>query len=443
MPRVITLLIAPLLLLAALAGCGASTGSSSGAHSSTLTIWYSTDDPVERAWAQQLASRYQTAHPNVHVTMNVLSFEDFNTKLQLALNAGDPPDLAYATPRGPGIPAYLGAHRLLDLTQAARVHHWAQRLRPNLLTEYNAPFGLMGARPGHIVAVPTALAAVGLMVNTRLLHRLDLGIPTTVAQFEQALPRAKAAGLVPLGMGNEDGWLGDDWYLTLINSSVPPATLQPEQVNSKTFSFQRPPFVAAGQTLQNWANRNYFTAQFGGLDAQEGVDQFFKGQTLFQLISSSENAQILRDQQRTHLPIDVFAFPRAQGGTVMPLSGYLGWIVPKAGQNHTGAIDFIDSLLSPTTTSFLLKQGVLPAAPAEPGGAAARWQADYLRALNRSLPGVYLDAAPVANLNATMEANVQLLLQGYEPPSFLVRSLQQDYATRGKVGSTARIDGEF
>jgi hypothetical protein len=98
-----------------------------------------------------------------------------------------------------------------------------------------------------------------------------------------------------------------------------------------------------------------------------------------------------------------------------------------------------------------LSKGVLPAMPVAAGAGTvnarpsrlAVWQSEYLDALGRAAPGVYIDAAPIANLNATMEANVQLLLQGYEPPSFLVRSLQDVYSTHGRKGSTARIDGEF
>jgi len=56
---------------------------------------------------------------------------------------------------------------------------------------------------------------------------------------------------------------------------------------------------------------------------------------------------------------------------------------------------------------------------------------------------VYLDAAPIPNINATMEANIQLLLQGYETPDFLPRSLQQVYASRGAKATSTRTDGEF
>src|SRR5579864_1724911 len=150
------LLCLPLLVLC-LAGCG----SPSSAGGTTLRIWYSTDDPVERIWSQQLAQHFQRSHPNIRVRVTDYSFEDMNTKLQLALSAGKPPDLAYVTPRGPGIPVYVSAHQLTDLTTAARRDGWYGKLRPGLLADYNRPFGYFGAPMGHVMALPTALAAVG------------------------------------------------------------------------------------------------------------------------------------------------------------------------------------------------------------------------------------------------------------------------------------------
>jgi raffinose/stachyose/melibiose transport system substrate-binding protein len=430
-------------------GCGGQ----AAAGTVTLRIWYSTDDPVERGWSQELARRYQAAHPNTHVQLSVYSFEDINTKLQLALSAGDPPDLAYVTPRGPGIPAYVGAHKLLDLTRSARIDAWASKLRPGLLTSYNQPFSYLGIPHGHVVAVPTSLAAVGVLYNKTLLRRLGLGIPASIAAFEGAASRAAAAGYTPIGIGNGDGWLGDDWYLTLVNALVPRQKLEPEQRLDPHFSFRRPPFLKAGDILQRWAGSTWLTPNFGGLDAQEGLDLFFHGSTLFQLISSSEDAQILRDEQRTRMPVGVFAFPAASGPRVMPASGYLGWVIPAASPHQSQAISFINSLLTPSTSAFLLQQGLMPAertvlsarnrSALAARGAANAWQSDYLRALDTARPGIYLDAAPIANLNATMEANVQLLLQGYEQPTFLVKSLQEVYSSHGHGGSTTRIDGEF
>jgi raffinose/stachyose/melibiose transport system substrate-binding protein len=435
-------------LIAALALSGCGSGSAHGSasrESGPLRIWYSTDDPTERVWSQALARQYEKLHPGVTVDLRDYSFEDLNTKLQLALSAGDPPDLAYVTPRGPGIPLYIAAHRLMNLSTAARQNGWARDLRPGLLATYNRPFRYYGAPSGSVMAVPTSLAAVSILYNARLLHALHLGVPHSLASFESALAQAKRAGYTPLGMGNADGWLGDDWYLTLVNATVPPSTLDAEQTLSGSFTFKKPPFLAAATTLQQWAKRGYFTQNFGGVDAQGGIDLFFRGKTLFQLVSSSENSQIAQDQKQTGLPVGVFSFPRSGGGSVMPQGGYLGWIVPARSQHPATAISFINSLLTPQTASILQQHSVLPAHAARTFHATSgTWQGEYVSALNSARPGVYIDAAPISNLNATMEANVQLLLQGYEAPAFLVKSLQEVYASRGKHGgSTARIDGEF
>lgn len=93
---------------------------------------------------------------------------------------------------------------------------------------------------------------------------------------------------------------------------------------SPRFTFKRPPFLRAGSILQTWSRRGYLTPDFGGLDAQEGIDQFFHGKTLFQLVSSLESSQIGQDERETGLPVGVFAFPTNRGLPVMPQSGYLG-----------------------------------------------------------------------------------------------------------------------
>ena len=54
----------------------------------------------------------------------------------------------------------LGAHRLRDLSTAAQSGKWANKLLPGLLTAYNRPFAAYGGKPGHVMAVPTALARI-------------------------------------------------------------------------------------------------------------------------------------------------------------------------------------------------------------------------------------------------------------------------------------------
>jgi ABC-type glycerol-3-phosphate transport system substrate-binding protein len=288
---------------------------------------------------------------------------------------------------------------------------------------------------------------VGVIYNQAIFARLHLAVPRTLAAFEAACARAQAAGYIPLGLGNADGWVGDDWYLTLVNAIAGPAPLVPELHLDRQFSFHGPAFLQAGSTLQGWANQQYFTPQFGGLDAQDGLNAFFEGKTAMALISSTENGQIISLAGQTRVPVGVFAFPSVSGSkpAVMPQSGYSGWAIPKASRQPALAEAFVTAMLDQSTARRLLAHGLLPARRLSSGDIAttSTFQHSYLQALATAAPGVYLDGAPVPNLNATMEANVQLLLQKFEAPSFLVRSLQMVYSSGGSKAASTRTDGEF
>src|SRR5256714_15256262 len=123
------------------------------ATATTLRIWYGTEDATEVPWAHQLAQRFMAQHRSMHVTLTTYNLDDLNDKMQLALSAGTPPDLVYTTPRGPGLPAYVRAGKLLDLSSAARQRGWAAQLRPGLLAEYKRLLAAhrrrAGAGPHH------------------------------------------------------------------------------------------------------------------------------------------------------------------------------------------------------------------------------------------------------------------------------------------------------
>ncbi len=441
------LALAALIVVGAAAWAPALRSQHASATATQLRVWYATDDPDEGALAQALAKGFGASHPSIHVALQTFGLDDLNQKMQLALAGGTPSDVVYTTPRGPGLPAYVRAGKLRDLTSAARQNHWAARLRPGLLADYNSllTHGTRGS--GHIYAAPYALAAVGVLYNKALFQRLRLSVPRTLAQMETLLGRIQRTGFTPLGLGNADGWVGDDWYLTMVNALTGPAALTPALRLDPHFSFGGSAFHTAASTLQSWSERNYFTRDFGGLDAQDSVDAFFEGRTAMQLVSSTEDPQILTLTRESKLDVGVFPFPSATAGRpgVVPQSGYAGWAIPTAARQPAAALTFINAMTTDTTARALAAYGLLPASRVSVATLhpVASFQRDYLEMLTTATPGVYLDAAPVPNLNATMEANVQLLLQRVESPSFISHSLQEVYNSYGVKASSTRTDGEF
>lgn len=436
-----------------LASGGVAVGSAAPVHAgaraeaaTTLNVWYSADDPTEGALVKTVVQTYQSAHPNVHVALSFYALDDMNAKLQLALSANRPPDVIYSTPRGPGLQTYVRNHQLFDLTAYARANNWRGLLRTNVLSSYNDSLVPSGNAKGTVYSAPYAMAAVGILYNKSIFSKLHLSVPTTLARFEAAATKVKAANLTPIGFGNADGWVGDDWYLTLINAAVGSASLRPELQLAPHFNWRNAQFRGAGARLQDWNAKGWFTSQFSALDAQDSVQAFFEGHTAMQLISSTQNGQIVSLAKQTKIPVGVFAFPSAQKGgrPVSPQSGYEGWAIPKAGSNHGAAAQFITAMLSTSVARRLVAHGLLPAHPVPASFATnGSIQQDFINVLEKAVPGVYLDGAPVPNLNATMEANVQLLLQSLETPDLLTRNLQQVYDTNGAKASATRTDGEF
>src|SRR5207244_4539321 len=91
-----------------------------------------------------------------------------------------------------------------------------------------------------VYGVPYDLAAVAVLYNKALLRKLGLAIPRTVAELERVIARVKSGGLIPLGLGNADGWLGDDWWSSLANARAGPTALAPALRLDPSFTFGPP-----------------------------------------------------------------------------------------------------------------------------------------------------------------------------------------------------------
>ncbi len=148
-----------------------------------LRIWYGTDDPTEQALAQSLARRFEAGHRGVTVDLRTYNLDDLNGRMALALSAGNPPDLIYTTPRGPGLAAYVRAGQLTNLSPVWRQDGWTARLRPGLLLDYNRLLAANSGTAGHVYAVPYVMAAVGVLYNKAIFARLHLVVPRTLAEL--------------------------------------------------------------------------------------------------------------------------------------------------------------------------------------------------------------------------------------------------------------------
>jgi len=111
------------LTTAALAGCagggtgtGTTTASSSApaAAAPQVTISYGLWDPNQEAAMKQIAAAFESANPNIHVDVQVTPGQQFFTKLQTSMAAGNAPDVFWMSPVIFQMYASNGALKSLD-----------------------------------------------------------------------------------------------------------------------------------------------------------------------------------------------------------------------------------------------------------------------------------------------------------------------------------------
>ncbi|ENM5890281.1 carbohydrate ABC transporter substrate-binding protein [Vibrio mimicus] len=193
------------------------------------------------------------------------------TVLQARALAGNPPQLAQI--EGPSIRDWDAIGILHNLNPVAAAEHWDEKLYPAVIHVNKTEQGY--------VALPLTLHRMNMLwVNNRLLKQLNLQLPTTQAEFLQALKTAHQHGISPLAIGEQP------WQIAQIFESFVIAyggidfyrqslvELSPEHIRT-------PPMHQALQALREVSQWVSFTKNDERWDS--ATQALINGETLFQL----------------------------------------------------------------------------------------------------------------------------------------------------------------
>ncbi|TMK60178.1 MAG: ABC transporter substrate-binding protein [Actinobacteria bacterium] len=118
-------LVVPLALVVIASACSSSssTATSSGSVTGqvTLTMWmgYTPPPPVDQSQEylsiQDMVTRFEAAHPNIHIDLQYVNSDNALQKATVALQGGKQPDISYQY--GTNMPQLATAPKLVDLTQ--------------------------------------------------------------------------------------------------------------------------------------------------------------------------------------------------------------------------------------------------------------------------------------------------------------------------------------
>lgn len=307
----------------------------------TITWWAlsgggGAEDQRQRMRERVIAD-YQAAHPNVRVELLMLENEAFKQRVQVAIQAGTPPDIFHSWGGGVMV-EYARAGMLKDIS--ALVHaDLSNRIGIGALGVYGYEGVYYGA--------PYDMGAVGMWYNKEIFQSLGLSVPQTWEELLRIVPRIREAGYVPIALGAGDRWPAHFWWVYLA------MRLGGQEAFNAAYSgrgsFNDPPFVRAGELLLQLAALNPFQTGFLGATYDDQAALMGNGQAAMELMgqwappvqaSNSVSGQGLGDK------VGWFPFPAVSGGRGQlgdVMGGGNGYVVGKNAPPE--ALDFLSFFL--------------------------------------------------------------------------------------------------
>jgi ABC-type glycerol-3-phosphate transport system substrate-binding protein len=219
--RAVVGLLAAATLLAGLSACsnttgpgsaqssGGSTGSSvatTTAGSSTpvtMTIWHNATGDLGPAYWEKAVSDFEAANPGVTINIQIVQNEDFDGKLQTAMQAGTTPDIFLQ--RGGG--------KLADQVAAGQVADITDQIDSTVKSQIGGGFSV-DSLDGKIYAMPLDIQPEGFWYSGDLLKAANVD-PTKIATMDDlnnAVTALKGTGVAPIALGAQDAWPAAHWF---------------------------------------------------------------------------------------------------------------------------------------------------------------------------------------------------------------------------------------
>lgn len=397
---------------ASTSGQGAATTAGAEATPVTLSVWWISSSPEYADTVRKIFDVYQQEHPQITIESTFYSYGDYVAAMGPALEAHKPPDLAFSDPSAPALPNYIEAGHIMDLTAIAAERGWAERLTPGLL-EFYKPI-----HQGKVYGAPFNIALRGFFYNKAIMEKIGGQAPTTVAELDALAQKAKAAGYVPFGLGNQTNWSSEYYWLNTAYGHLAAGDWQ--DFYTKSMSCQagaawNGDAVRKGiEQLVAWEQAGYFNEGYNAIGETDVHLEFAKGNMwAYYYNTASQNVALKNDAPG--FEVGFFNFPAVTPGAPLLSMTDPGnvMIIPQESAHSTEALDLLDWLLTPEVGRTLATSGIIPAHKTDFSGVElpVPWMADELKLAADQTPIGWLNWA-VPGLGDVTGPEVQRILAG-------------------------------
>jgi raffinose/stachyose/melibiose transport system substrate-binding protein len=256
----------------------------------------------------KLAEEFTKQYPNVTWDISQDQFANLISSTPLLLSSDNAPDLL----RLPTMVSFAKDGLLLNLDPYATAFGWNDWPVPQLNQNRIDTDGVRGS--GTLYAMGLNYSLTGVFYNKKLAAQIGMTEPPkTVAEFEDLLAKAKAAGLQPImEWGSAKSGMGLAFPLqNLMAAYGPVGPINDWIFQKKGATIDTPTNLTAAQHLEQWIKNGYFPADINAIEYTDAAARFGKGEGVFTFNGDWQNAGYDKD-----LPGNVgfFLMPPAEAG---------------------------------------------------------------------------------------------------------------------------------
>jgi raffinose/stachyose/melibiose transport system substrate-binding protein len=402
------------------------TASASSFPSGPVSLTLATEDTSKLT--STLVKGFEKLHPNVKISIQVTSYTDYLTKIDLELASSTPPDLSEVVT----LETPVKDHLLLDLDPYATQYGWTSSISSYALNEYRMGSNLV-AGSGPLYAVSSGFSLTGLYYNKKLMRKLHIsGPPKTLAELDTDLATAKAAGDVGLEVAAEDG------HAAFLVQQIADDYEQPSSVNPvnnwifgvKGSNIDLAVVRKSATRLVTWAKDGYLNSDADADALTQAVSEFNAGNALF---INDGNWDTYAYQGGLAAGVGFAAFPAAQTGgpyTAM-VGGSAGYAISAKTKYPQVAAAFLDYSVSAAAAPVVFATGNLPNVVSAVKPTPGTLNYDVVKAWGKveasnGLYGFFANAFPTANTVWTQAT--EELIGGQTSPAAAVSTVQSAWA---------------
>src|SRR5689334_19377305 len=266
----------------------AATGPSCGTDPVVLKASFETGFDIPFKLSEEFTKQF----PNVTWDISQDQFANLINSTPLVLASDNAPDLL----RLPTMVSFAKDGLLLNLDPYAEAFGWNDWPVPQLKQNRIDADGVRGS--GTLYAMGLNYSLTGVFYNKTLAAQIGMTEPPkTLAEFDDLLAKAKAAGLQPImEWGSAKSGMGLAFPLqNLMAAYGPVGPINDWIFQKKGATIDTPDNLKAAQHLEEWIKNGYFPPDINAIEYTDAAARFGKGEGVFTFNGDWQNAGYDKD----------------------------------------------------------------------------------------------------------------------------------------------------